>query len=258
MGDAPLDSSNEGYKMLAKMGWKQGEGLGKKASGIAVPISATINEAEGRLGVGKKEQDTDALDNATKRPKHAGEVEETAARKRVREETAQRDETLEQALQRQNAEFYCGCCSKQYRTVSEFAAHLSSYDHHHRKRFAEMKETEKARAGGDRAIEGKRRKELLREEKELQRRIDAAKGPLPEAPSEAPPPAPSAAAPPGAGFSLAAASKGIGFSLAGGPRPAAPRPAAFAAFGFPNAPPSPEAAPSPPVKFSFGMNFKKR
>ena len=35
-------------------------------------------------------------------------------------------------------------CDKRYIKVKEFENHLSSYDHHHRKRFKEMKETEKA------------------------------------------------------------------------------------------------------------------
>ena len=38
-------------------------------------------------------------------------------------------------------------CDKRYVKVKEFENHLSSYDHHHRKRFKEMKETEKVRHG---------------------------------------------------------------------------------------------------------------
>jgi len=34
-------------------------------------------------------------------------------------------------------------CDKRYTKVKEFENHLSSYDHHHRKRFKEMKEAEK-------------------------------------------------------------------------------------------------------------------
>ena len=39
-------------------------------------------------------------------------------------------------------EFYCEICDKQYRTVGEMSNHLSSYDHHHKKRFDEMKSRE--------------------------------------------------------------------------------------------------------------------
>ena len=84
-----------------------------------------------------------------------------------------------------------------YTTVTEFAAHLSSYDHHHRKRFAEMKEAEKARAGGDEAVAERREREEKRRNKELSKRIAAAAAAAP------PPPARPAAPPPpsfGGGF----------------------------------------------------------
>lgn len=52
--DTQLTSSNVGFKLLQKMGWK-GKGLGKEEQGIIEPIKAGVREP--KLGVGKQEQD---------------------------------------------------------------------------------------------------------------------------------------------------------------------------------------------------------
>lgn len=103
-----------GRRMLEKMGWKGG-GLGKDERGRRTPIS--VGE-QGTQGLGKREADADALDNAAKAP--AQKVQRTKAKQGPKE-------------------FFCELCVKQYSTVTEFAHHLSSYDHHHKKRFSEMK-----------------------------------------------------------------------------------------------------------------------
>ena len=86
----------------------------------------------------------------------------------------------DEILQEQHRNFYCACCDKQYTTVSEFSAHLSSYDHHHRKRFAAMREAERARNAD--ATAEKRSREEARRERELQKQIRAAQA----APAPAP------------------------------------------------------------------------
>jgi len=40
MGAAPI-AENKGSQLLRKMGWKDGEGLGKEAHGITAPIDVT-------------------------------------------------------------------------------------------------------------------------------------------------------------------------------------------------------------------------
>jgi hypothetical protein len=47
---APLDASNVGHRMLQKMGWEDGTGLGKHRSGITEPVQAEVR-AKG-AGVG--------------------------------------------------------------------------------------------------------------------------------------------------------------------------------------------------------------
>ncbi|GAY36956.1 hypothetical protein WN943_020895 [Citrus x changshan-huyou] len=48
---AKIQADNIGHKLLSKMGWKEGEGLGSSKSGIANPISAG-NVKDNNLGVG--------------------------------------------------------------------------------------------------------------------------------------------------------------------------------------------------------------
>jgi len=38
----PIDSSNKGFNMLCKSGWKKGEGLGRRKQGIKQPVQAKL------------------------------------------------------------------------------------------------------------------------------------------------------------------------------------------------------------------------
>ena len=212
--DAPLDESNEGFKMLKAMGWTEGSGLGRGAKGRVAPLSATLPEAEGRSGLGKSTEEATMLAGAAKeRRKLDVEHADTDARKRKREAERDRLVTLDATREAMHRDFYCACCDKQYRTVAEFSGHLSSYDHGHRKRFAEMRQSEKARTGDD--AESKRRKEERRAARDLQRRIDAANASAPavaavSAPAPAPAPARAAADP-----AAAAPRRKFGFAMGG-------------------------------------------
>ena len=42
--EGDLNDNNIGSQMLQKMGWKKGEGLGKQATGITVPIEVEMRE----------------------------------------------------------------------------------------------------------------------------------------------------------------------------------------------------------------------
>ena len=178
-----IDASNEGFKMLKSMGWTEGQGLGKQSKGDALPLSERIREEARREGLGRSKQEAEMLSKATTRKRDDSDDEAARKkRKEVGEEQKRRDEVLAE----QHRNFYCACCDKQYTTVSEFSAHLSSYDHHHRKRFAEMREAEKARNAD--ATAEKRSREEARRERELQKQIRAAAAaaPAPAAPAPAP------------------------------------------------------------------------
>lgn len=64
-----IDDSNKGFKMLAKLGYTPGTGLGKAKSGVPEPISVTIKEDRGGIGKesDKKRKLQDAIESANKK-----------------------------------------------------------------------------------------------------------------------------------------------------------------------------------------------
>ncbi|KAE9446719.1 hypothetical protein C3L33_21382, partial [Rhododendron williamsianum] len=53
---------------------------------------------------------------------------------------AEREQKIQTEVKEIRKVFFCELCNKQYKLAVEFEAHLSSYDHNHRKRFKEMRE----------------------------------------------------------------------------------------------------------------------
>ncbi|KAH8924797.1 hypothetical protein BT69DRAFT_1280287, partial [Atractiella rhizophila] len=49
-----LKSTNLGWKMLAGLGWKEGDGLGREGEGRKVPVRAWVREGRGGLAEEKK------------------------------------------------------------------------------------------------------------------------------------------------------------------------------------------------------------
>uniref|UniRef100_A0A0E0J9H1 G-patch domain-containing protein n=1 Tax=Oryza nivara TaxID=4536 RepID=A0A0E0J9H1_ORYNI len=153
--DTQLTSSNVGFRLLQKMGWK-GKGLGKNEQGITEPIKAGIRDA--KLGVGKQEQDDffTSEDNVQRRKLNI-ELEET-------EEHIKKREKIRSEVKEIQKVFFCSLCNKQYKLAHEFESHLSSYDHNHRKRFKEMKEMQSSSSS---SRDDRQKREQQREEKEL-------------------------------------------------------------------------------------------
>ena len=48
--DVAIGSENRGYRLLQKMGWKKGKGLGKKSAGITAPLNPLGKQAEDVVG----------------------------------------------------------------------------------------------------------------------------------------------------------------------------------------------------------------
>lgn len=84
--DTQLTSSNIGFRLLQKMGWK-GKGLGKNEQGITEPIKSGMRDP--KLGIGKQEEDDffTAEENIQRR-KLDIELEETEELAKKREKAA--------------------------------------------------------------------------------------------------------------------------------------------------------------------------
>ncbi|XP_021281544.1 G patch domain-containing protein 8 [Herrania umbratica] len=158
--DTRLNSSNIGFRLLQKMGWK-GKGLGKDEQGITEPIRSGIRDP--KLGIGKQEEDDffTAEENIQRR-KLDIEVEETEEHAKKREVLAEREQKIQTEVKEIRKVFYCELCNKQYKLAMEFEVHLSSYDHNHRKRFKEMREMHGSSSRDDR-----QKREQQRQEKEM-------------------------------------------------------------------------------------------
>ncbi|XP_065875736.1 uncharacterized protein [Euphorbia lathyris] len=158
--DTMLTSSNIGFRLLQKMGWK-GKGLGKDEQGIVEPIKSGIRDP--KLGIGKQEEDDFfTAEENIQRKKLEIELEETEEHAKKREVLAEREQKIQTEVKEIRKVFYCDLCNKQYKLAMEFEVHLSSYDHNHRKRFKEMREMQGSSSRDDR-----QKRELQRQEREM-------------------------------------------------------------------------------------------
>ncbi|KAF1981440.1 hypothetical protein K402DRAFT_415486 [Aulographum hederae CBS 113979] len=91
-----IDSSNKGYKMLARMGFSGGA-LGRGADGLIEPIQAEQRDGRGGIGLDteKKRKIAEATEQETKRAKT--EADEYIKRKRDEVETADKERNLRKA-----------------------------------------------------------------------------------------------------------------------------------------------------------------
>ncbi|XP_031405374.1 G patch domain-containing protein 8 isoform X2 [Punica granatum] len=166
--DTQLTSSNVGFRLLQKMGWK-GKGLGKDEQGIVEPIKSDMRQP--KLGIGKQEEDDFfTAEENIQRKKLDIEVEETEENIKKREVIAGREQKIQNEVKEIRKVFFCELCNKQYKLAMEFEVHLCSYDHNHRKRFKEMKEMH-----GSTSRDERQKREQQRLEREMAKIADAHK-----------------------------------------------------------------------------------
>jgi len=85
----PIDSSNVGNRLLKKMGWTEGKGLGKDEKGMAIPIQAELRSQSVGLGMepGVNEYQTNRVSLGFSRGEYAvtvGDADITKQAKRLR------------------------------------------------------------------------------------------------------------------------------------------------------------------------------
>eukprot|EP00656_Telonema_subtile_P036082 TRINITY_DN40048_c0_g1_i1.p1 TRINITY_DN40048_c0_g1~~TRINITY_DN40048_c0_g1_i1.p1 ORF type:complete len:296 (-),score=80.01 TRINITY_DN40048_c0_g1_i1:366-1253(-) len=165
--DTAINPDNKGYMLLQKMGWKAGAGLGKQAQGRLDPVR--LDEETFRMGLGKsKEYNYYATEATKERLKLDSEL--TVEEHRVkRQDEAARTQKIEAEIAQVTRKFYCQICDKQYKTYMQYQEHLDSYDHHHKKRFDEMKAMMKGEV-----TETKEEREQKRAAKEMQKAMQQA------------------------------------------------------------------------------------
>jgi len=135
--DDAIPATNRGFRLLQKMGWKSGDGLGKNRQGRIDPVRLDSNEF--KMGLGKNTEYNYYATEATKeRLKLDSEFDENEVRER-RAAEANREEKIQHEVKKVTREFYCELCDVQYQNMMQMEEHLSSYNHHHKKRFIEMK-----------------------------------------------------------------------------------------------------------------------
>jgi len=145
----PLSGENRGYILLRKMGWRENSGLGKHGDGLLEPVRLREIHFGTTIGLGKDSEYATAAKEATeaRREMLSERIDRESVEERQQREAAHaRQECIRSAREAEIQCFYCDVCDKQYVKVTEYENHLSSYDHHHKKRFKEMREAEKARA----------------------------------------------------------------------------------------------------------------
>ena len=122
--DTTIHSSNVGFKMLQKMGWKKEKGLGKEGKGITAPVEATTKTLH--VGIGKDEEWTKALNEVTKERKKLDlEIEQTDVQVQQRRDNAERCDQIETDVKTMHKEFFCEICNKQYINVQEVSNSVS-------------------------------------------------------------------------------------------------------------------------------------
>ncbi|EFN56546.1 hypothetical protein CHLNCDRAFT_144195 [Chlorella variabilis] len=154
-----IPASNVGYRLLQRMGWRPGGGLGREQQGISEPVRLDANDTGTRTGLGRRQQERQytAAEFVERRALEVElQADEDEGRKRRREMEAERQQKIREEVTHELRMFYCKWCHKQYQFAHEMEEHLSSYDHHHRKRLAEMRAMQSERGRKERGKKERR------------------------------------------------------------------------------------------------------
>ncbi|KAH7345180.1 hypothetical protein B0J17DRAFT_638705 [Rhizoctonia solani] len=168
-----ISSTNKGFGMLAKMGWKEGEGLGASGQGRTDPIPFLVKLDA--LGLGRSSHDERIIESTVSQRRELDSermVKETEEQRKAREEAVAAMEHIKTEVKDTLRSFFCVDCEKQYSNVAQYDEHLRSYAHTHVVRMKEQQATARQRQSGESAA--RKAKEKKREEKEMKRMAAAA------------------------------------------------------------------------------------
>lgn len=136
-----------GFKLIQKLGWQNGTGLGKFEQGRVDPVPFEMKDDH--MGLGRWTLELELAQDATeKRRQMEAEKELTDDLMEKYREKAEKDKMINETLTEMNKAFYCELCDRQYTKYSEYDNHINSYSHHHEQRLRDLKEYETGRKFG--------------------------------------------------------------------------------------------------------------
>ncbi|CAE7051612.1 unnamed protein product [Rhizoctonia solani] len=171
--DTKISSTNKGFGLLAKMGWKEGEGLGASGQGRTDPVPFLLKLDA--LGLGRSSHDERIIESAVSQRRELDSermIKETEEQRKAREEAVAAKEQIKTEVKDTLRAFFCVDCEKQYSNVAQYDEHIRSYAHTHVVRMKEQQATARQRQSGESAA--RKAKEKKREEKEMKRMAAAA------------------------------------------------------------------------------------
>ncbi|KAF9480453.1 hypothetical protein BDN70DRAFT_877595 [Pholiota conissans] len=172
--ETKIKSTNKGFALLAKLGWKEGQPVGLSGEGRVEPIPFHVKSD--LTGLGKTSQDVRMIETTVSQRRELDserQQRENEEQRRLREDSVARKNALESEISSTLRAFYCTLCDKQFKNVAQYDEHTNSYAHHHKARFRDMQAN--IRIKPQEEIDKRKEKERKREEKEL-RKIAAAAG----------------------------------------------------------------------------------
>ncbi|KAF9821869.1 hypothetical protein IEO21_00299 [Rhodonia placenta] len=173
--ETKISDNNIGFRMLASMGWVEGQPLGLSGDGRVDPVPFYVKND--LTGLGKVNQDVRMIESTVAQRRELDserQTKETEEQRRAREDTVARREALKSEISTTLRAFYCELCDKQFQNVAQYDEHTNSYAHHHKARFRDMQAAQRASRNTKEELDRRKEKERKREEKELRKIAKAA------------------------------------------------------------------------------------